>query len=446
MSKSKKSRGKKQKITRPINVDHIARIEGKAGIEIQHDGKKVKVSHVNVFEGPRYFEAITVGKPVEEATAVFPRVCSFCAAAHKITAVQAAEKAIGLTPSAQTVKLRELLYIGDYIESHALHLFLLVLPDFLGYPDAFTMSKDYSAVLSAGIALKDIGADIQTVIGSRYIHQENLLIGGFGKLPTKKSLEELAKRLNGLRTKSEQALESLVSYRNWPELEADRLHLALRPHDGTFSMLGDYVHATDGTKFKAEAYKMRINETVVPHSFAKHCHYNGQPFMTGALSRHHLFGGGMEGRAKELANLYVEFLDPANPMSNNFAQSIELVYYVHRALDIATDLSTSLKARERRIVPKISKAGTGVSITEAPRGLLAYTIGVDKQGRVKKADIITPTAMFLPVMEDDLRRLSNALLSEGEKDSKVIGPKLETVVRSYDPCVSCSVHVAQTVE
>ncbi len=442
MSASQKKKPSKT-ITRPISIDHIARIEGKAGIEVRHNGKKVEVSQVNVFEGPRYFEAITLGKPVEEATAVFPRVCSFCAAAHKITGVQAAERAIGLTPTDQTVKLRELLYIGDYIESHALHLFLLVLPDFLGYSDAFSMAKDYPAILSAGMALKDIGADIQTIIGSRYIHQENVLIGGFGKLPSKKNLETLRFRLLRLQNESEQALETLVSYRNWPEVDAERLHLALKPYDGSYTMFGNVVHASDGSNFKIDAYKMRIQESVVSHSFAKHSHYNEKPFMTGALSRYKIFGGGMLGRAKELAEMYIEYLDANNPMSNNFAQAIELVYFVNRAETMIYDLMKSLKPNEKRIKPVITKAGIGVSMTEAPRGMLAYTISIDKNGKVKGADIITPTAMFLPILEADLQRMTEGLLQQGEKNSKIIGHKLETIVRSYDPCVSCSVHVSK---
>jgi sulfhydrogenase subunit alpha len=443
VSTSKKKKSTTKKITRPISIDHIARIEGKAGIEVRHDGKNVQVSQVNIIEGPRYFEAITLGKSVEEATAVFPRVCSFCAAAHKITGVQAAEKAIGLHPTKQTVMLRELLYIGDYIESHALHLFLLALPDFLGYADAFSMAKDYPAILSAGLALKDIGADIQTIIGSRYIHQENVMMGGFGKLPTKKKLQDLDKRLRGLHNESEQALETLVSYRNWPEVDAPRLHLALEPHGDIYSMLGDVVHASDGTKFKVDAYKMRIRESVVAHSFAKHGYYNEQPFMTGALSRYALFGSRLYERAQELASMYVEYLDPSNPMSNNFAQAIEIVYYFQRAEYLINNLLSSYKPYEKRIVPHVTKAGTGVSITEAPRGLLAYTISVNKNGKVKGADIITPTAMFLPVLEDDLKRMSEGLLRQGIKDAKVIGPKLETIVRSYDPCVSCSVHISE---
>ncbi len=435
------SKTKKKTITSPISVDHIARIEGKAGIEVVLKGNKVSVAKVNIFEGPRHFEAITLGKPVEEAVAVFPRVCSFCAAAHKITGVEAAENAIGLKPSKQTVTLRELLYIGDIIESHALHLFLLALPDFLGFPDGFSMNKEHPDLLSAGMRLKDIGADIQTVLGSRYIHQENVLMGGFGKLPTKKQLEKLSDRLRALRNESEEALEHLVSFRHWPEVDAERTHLALEPYDGKYSMLGSTIHSTGGGKFKEDAYKMRISETVVPHSFAKHGSYNSEPFMTGALSRFTLFKDTMSGRAKDIAKMYENQLDPNNPMANNFAQAVELVYFVHRAEEIARNLVTSLKDEKRKKL-KISDGGTGVSVTEAPRGLLAYTVGVDKRGRISEADIITPTAMFLPIMEADLQRMTQGLLEQGVNDSKIIAEKLQTVVRSYDPCVSCSVHVS----
>ncbi len=162
--------------------------------------------------------------------------------------------------------------------------------------------------------------------------------------------------------------------------------------------------------------------------------------MTGAISRLTLFSGGMTGRAKELAQLYTEYLDPSNPLSNNFAQAIEIIYYIHKALDISNDLASGMNENERRIKPEYGHAGTGVSITEAPRGLLAYTIGVDKNGLVKNVDIITPTAMFLPLMEADLKKTTEGFLEHGI-DDKEIAHRLETIVRSYDPCVSCSVHV-----
>ena len=431
-----------KKIVHPINVDHIARIEGKAGIEVVFDGKKVDVVKVNIIEGPRFFEAIVKGKPIEEAVAVFPRVCSFCAAAHKITPVQAAETAIGITPTEQTQLLRELLYIGDYIQSHALHLYFLALPDFLGFPDAFSMGKKYRAVVNAGIALKDIGAELQTIIGSRSIHQENVLIGGFGKIPTKKSLESIYNKLNSLHNIAEEAVEQFVSFSPWSELDAERTHLALEPYDNTYSMFGNQVFSTDGDRFKASAYKVRIHESVVPYSFAKHSSYKEGPFMTGAISRYTLFGTGMDGRAKELAELYRDFLNPNNPLCNNFAQAIELVYFIRRSESILENLLDNLKPDEPRIKTDITKTSTGVSMTEAPRGLLVYALKVNKNGIVKSADIITPTAMFLPIMESDLQRLTENLIESGITDPTTIRQKLETVVRAFDPCVSCSVHVS----
>ncbi len=427
------------KIVQSIDIDHVARIEGKAGIEVHFDGADVKIAHVNIFEGPRFFEAITVGRPVEEAVAVFPRVCSFCAAAHKITAVLAAENALRIEPTEQTTKIRELCYLGDHIESHALHLFFLALPDFLGFPDAFSMGKVHKDLIKTAIALKDIGADIQTVIGSRYIHQENVLIGGFGRLPSRRNMEGLATRLKGLFNMAEDALEVLVSFPNWSEVEGERLHLALRPVGEEYGVFGDTVEATDGTKFKTHAYRMRIQELVIPHSFAKHSRYQDRTFVTGALSRVTLFGDLLSGRSKELVEMYSDFLDPNNPLANNFAQAVELVHWIRRAHTIAFDLAKSMRD-ESRVEYKLGKEQSGVAVTEAPRGMLAYTIRVDSKGVITKSDIITPTAMFLPVMEEDLKRLTAALLNVGTEKEE-IAQKLQTVVRSYDPCVSCSVHI-----
>ena len=164
--------------------------------------------------------------------------------------------------------------------------------------------------------------------------------------------------------------------------------------------------------------------------------------MTGALSRFTLFSDGLSKRAKLLARTYEEYLDAKNPLSNNLAQAIELIHYIHRAEVIADELASSIKPNERRVEIEITKAATGVCVTEAPRGLLAYTLKIGKNGVIRAANIITPTAMYLPMMEADLRRMVEGLLEQGITDSKTIAQKLETVVRSYDPCVSCSVHIA----
>lgn len=424
----------------PIKIDHVARIEGKAGIEVVIEDEKVKTINVNVFEGPRFFEAITIGKPIEEATAIYPRVCSFCAAAHKITALQAAEKALNVRPTKQTTQLRELMYLGDQIESHTLHLFLLALPDFLGYPDAFSMAKDHSDAVKTALELKDIGAKIQTILGSRFMHQENAIIGGFGKLPTKNSLEGIKSNLQTLLSNSELALELFKPYKLWSEVASKRTHLALKPTNA-YGILGEEVKATDGTSFSVEKYKEHIIEKVVPHSFAKHSLFKNKPFMTSALSRITLYQDLLFGRAKELAEANKEVLDPTNPLANNFAQAIELVYFMEKAFNLTDELIENLKESELKKKYKIKEPGIGVSISEAPRGLLAYTLEVDKNGLVKHADIITPTAMFLPQLEVDLKNETEAMMESGQNYGNVIEHRLQTIVRAYDPCVSCSVHV-----
>jgi sulfhydrogenase subunit alpha len=432
-----------KKLDFPIKIDHVARIEGKAGIEVFLEKNKLKEVNVRIFEGPRFFEAITLGKSIEEATAIFPRVCSFCAAAHKITALQAAEKALELTPSDQTKLLRELMYLGDQIESHTLHLFLLALPDFLGYPDAFTMSKDYPTAVKTALKLKDIGANIQKELGSRFMHQENAVIGGFGKLPSESTLKGLQRTLTSLQNDSELALNLFSDFDLWDEVTKERTHLALKPYGEDYTVLGEVIQATDGTEFADEEYRKHILEHVVSHSFAKHSLYKKKPFMTGAISRYTLFKEHLSDYAKELAQKVKKKLVPDNPLANNYAQAVELAYFIEHSRKIIDMILANYKPLAARIKPDYKKKGKGIAVSEAPRGLLAYTLAVDKNGKVQEADIITPTAMFLPLMEADLRRETESMLEQKVKDTKTISRKLETIVRSYDPCVSCSVHVTE---
>lgn len=429
------------KIDIPIKVDHVARIEGKAGIDVIIDKNKLKEIKVRIFEGPRFFEAITLGKPIAEATAIFPRVCSFCAAAHKITALYAAEEALALKVSKQTKQLRELMYLGDQIESHTLHLFLLALPDFLGFPDAFSMSKKHGEAVKIALELKDIGAEIQTLLGSRFMHQENAIIGGFGKLPSKTNLERIKNKLHNSMKDSELALELFTQFDLWPEVSSERMHLALRPYDKEYGVLGESIVASDSFEFPDKDYRKHIKEKIVSHSFAKHSLYKDKPFMTSALSRYVHFKDLLSGRAKELSKQYDAKIDASNPMSNNLAQAIELVYFIEKAKKLTENLISDLKEEQPKKVKKKIEEKIGVSVSEAPRGLLTYTLGVDKEGKVKSADIITPTAMFLPQLELDLKNEINHLLGQKKPNAAEITQKLETIVRAYDPCVSCSVHV-----
>ena len=422
----------------PITVDHIARVEGKGGIEIVMSDDGVKEVKLNIIEGPRFFEAITIGKKLKEALAVYPRICSFCSAAHKLTAVEAAEKAVGFTPREEIQDLRDIVYIGDMIESHALHLYLLVLPDYLGYSNPLSMLDRYRKEIEYAMALKNIGAKIMDYLASRPIHQENAVIGGFGKLPTKAQFEELKRKLKEALPMAEYTVELFSKLEQYKEVEdKEMVHMAVKPRNGVYGIFGDYVKVSDGFEFPVEDYQKHIVERVVEHSFAKHSFYRGKPFMVGAISRivnnaHLLYG-----RAKELYAQYKDLLRYDNCFANNFAQALELVYFIERAIDLIDDTLAKWPIKPRDEVEM--KDGRGVSLTEAPRGILAYTIEV-RDGRVAYADIITPTAMNLAIMERHVRMMAEKHYNDDPEKLKLLS---EMTVRAYDPCISCSVHVVK---
>ncbi|AHL22062.1 NADPH-dependent hydrogenase/sulfhydrogenase 1 subunit alpha [Thermococcus nautili] len=421
----------------PITVDHIARVEGKGGVEIVIGDDGVREVKLNIIEGPRFFEAITIGKKLDEALAVYPRICSFCSAAHKLTAVEAAEKAIGFTPREEIQALREVLYIGDMIESHALHLYLLVLPDYLGYSGPLHMVDKYKKEIGIALDLKNLGSWMMDELGARAIHQENVVLGGFGKLPSRETLERMKERLKEALPKAEYTFELFTKLEQYEEVEGPITHLAVKPRNDVYGIYGDYIKASDGNEFPSESYKEHIKEFVVEHSFAKHSHYHGKPFMVGAISRVVNNWKLLYGRAKELYDAHKELLRPTNPFANNLAQALELVYFIERGIDLLDEALAKWPIRPRDEVTV--KDGFGVSTTEAPRGILVYALEV-KDGKVAYADIITPTAFNLAMMEEHVRMMAEKHYNDDPERIKFL---TEMVVRAYDPCISCSVHVAK---
>ncbi|MEA2055099.1 MAG: Ni/Fe hydrogenase subunit alpha [Candidatus Thermoplasmatota archaeon] len=425
------------KITKEIRIDHLARIEGKAGIEVEMGDEGVDVK-LNVTEGPRFFEVITRNKNYNDAVAIFPRICSFCCTPHKLTPIEAVEQALNIQPSEQTKKLRDLLYIGNIIESHALHLYLLVIPDYLGYPDAFTVARKGGGLVKDGIFLKDVGAEVQTAIGSRSIHPENAIVGGFGKIPSKERVEKIGHMAEEGMKKAVRAVEFFAEYENPEYANNERRHLSIKPHNG-YGVYGREIISSDSKSFGVEEYRKNLYEEVVPYSFAKRGKFMGEPYMVGALSRvinnSHL----ITGEAKELMNKYREFIPPQNCFANNFAQALEMVYFLERTKELASELKD---AKEERIAEPEKTSGEGYAVTEAPRGLLVYYINIENN-MVRDADVITPTAMFLPMMEVDIAAMADGLWKDGCRDENLIGKKVEMVARSYDPCISCSVHVTR---
>ena len=421
------------KIEREIKVDHLARIEGKAGVIVEI-GEDIKAK-IKVTEGPRFFELITKGKKYDDAVAICPRICSFCSIPHKLTPIEAVENALGIEVSEQTKLLRNILYFANMVESHALHLYLFAIPDYLGYPDAFSMAKEHLELVKNGLELKDFGAKVQSLIGSREIHPENAIVGGFGKIPSKNDVEKVKEMAKEVIKKAVATVDFFAEYEYPSYINYERNHLSIKPYEG-YGVYGNEIVASDGFSFNVSYYKENIKEEVVPYSFAKRGKYKDKPFMVGALSRLTNNHALLDGEAKELLNNYKQFLNPSNCFANNFAQAIEMVYFIEKIAELAENY----EGKDESKAEAEKKSGKGYAVTEAPRGLLIYEVEIEDE-IVKYMNVITPTAMFLPMMEVDVVNMAKGMWENGYKDIDLIGKKVEMVIRAYDPCISCSVHV-----
>lgn len=418
-----------------IIIDHICRVEGSGGITVNiKDRKNIEV-HSDIFEGLRLLEAIVLGKSYVEVTPILSRICAICSAVHTVCSLMAIEDAFKINVTHQTKLLRELLVLGGNIESHALHLFCLVLPDFLGYPNAIAMAEKYSKEVKIGLELKKLGNTIQEVIGGRAIHPVNATLGGFGKVPDEEKLNYLKEQLKkGL----EQSLSAMNLIYN---LELPNLYVSpnifvslLLEHK--YSLFGDKIILSTGDIKDVSMYKEVCKEIIVPYSHAKQSLFKDKPFMVGALARIVLNGNKLSEESKKIKEKLKFTSSPDNALQNNFAQAVELVYSIERTIEIIDELLNTGMKQEKPLKFKV-KSGTGTSAVEAPRGTLYHSYSFDEKGRVINADVITPTAQNLANIEKDIHAAVENLINEPNES---LIPKIEMIVRAYDPCISCSVH------
>jgi len=425
-------------MSKEIVVEHLTRIEGHGGIEVTVEGGKVKDLKMNIFEGPRFFEAIIEGVKYDKVPDVMRRICAICTAAHNLASIRAIEKAFKVEVTPQTKLLRDLLIHGEMVESHALHVFMLALPDYLGYPDAISMVDKYAKEVKAALQLKKAGNMVHNTLGGREVHGMNERIGGFPTIPKEEDLLKIRKAMEGSKATAELAVKLFTSLDIPDFARSDNILMALDPGK-KFGYIGDYVLISNGERRKVEEYKELTNEKVVKHSHAKHSSYKDSPFMVGALPRVLLCKDKLYGKAKELFKEYEDKLDARNSLNNNLAQAIELVHSVDRCIeDIDELLSNGLKKEEPvEIEPRKS---SGVGAVEAPRGILYHDYSFDEKGCITKANVITPTAMNCANIEKDFRVAVGRLVTERKKNLEA---PLELIARAYDPCISCAVHLVK---
>lgn len=412
-----------------IEIEAFTRVEGNGGAEIIIENGDVKEVRVKIFEGPRFFELLTLGRNYWDVPDLEARICAICYLTHSVASVRGIERALNVRPTKEIELLRELGLLGELMESHALHLYLLVAPDLFGYPDALRMASKHGEIVKEGITLKAFGNHIRELIGGREIHGINIKPGGFGRYPTPEELERVEKQSEALIRFARRAVGIFASQE--PFGARVKYHVATDDY-----LVGEKLIASDGDSFD---YREKIEERSLPYSFAKQSLYKGEIFMVGALPRLMLKSEKLTPMAKKLFEDHRELLEQGYVSLNNLAQAIELVYALERAKEITGELLDMGISGEN--VPVEVQEGEGIGYVEAPRGVLVHHYRIDGKGNIAYSNIITPTAFNHAMME-------LSLYDEAKRNYGVLGEssfiqRLEETVRAFDPCISCSVHVVK---
>ncbi|MCV2393212.1 Ni/Fe hydrogenase subunit alpha [Actinotalea sp. M2MS4P-6] len=417
--------------TQTLQVGMLARVEGEGGLHVEIRDGHVTDVELRIFEPPRFYEAFLRGRAFTEPPDITARICGICPVAYQFSSCMAIEDVCGVTVPEHIGAMRRLLYCGEWIESHALHMYLLHAPDFLGYPGAIEMAADHPDVVARGLRLKKTGNDLMDLVGGRSVHPINVKVGGFYHRPK-------AAELHAFRPALEQALEDavatvrLVSTFDFPDLEQTVPYLSLRPSTGYPIEAGDVV-TTLGDVWPVRDFREHLAELHVPHSTALHSTLDGEPYVVGPLARYTLNHDRLSPLAKELA--HEAGLGPTcrNPFRSLVVRAVELVEAIVEALRIIDAWVDGVSAS----VPVEPRAGMGFGATEAPRGVLFHRYALDDDGTILDAQIMPPTAQNQPSIEADLRELAERWVAVGDHD---LTHRCEQAIRNYDPCISCSVH------
>jgi sulfhydrogenase subunit alpha len=422
----------KVKKSRTIKVDYLARVEGEGGMYIKINNNKVEDIKLNIFEPPRFFEALLQGRNYSEAPDITSRICGICPIAYQLGAAQAMERAFGIKIDPKIRDIRRLIYCGEWIESHILHIYMLHAPDFLGYEDSISMAKDFPEVVKKGLKLKKIGNSLMSVVGGREIHAVNIKVGGLYKIPSKKSLKALVEDLKWAR---ESALETIkwVSKFDFPDFEREYTFVSMT-HPSEYPITEGNIISNKGLNIDISEFNNHFEEEHVKHSNALHCVMKDQGiYFVGPMARYNLNFEKLSKFTKDVAFDIGVGEKCNNPYKSIIIRSLEVLYAFDEALKI-------IEEYEEPEYPDI-KFDTCEAIaygcTEAPRGICYHEYSIDKNGIIKKAKIIPPTSQNQKTIEEDLYHYVSKYTSLS--DSK-LRHQCEQAIRNYDPCISCATH------
>jgi sulfhydrogenase subunit alpha len=417
--------------TRTLSVGTLTRVEGEGALHVALKDGALQRVELNIYEPPRFFEAFLRGRAHTEPPDLTARICGICPVAYQVSACNAIEDACGVRPDPELVELRRLLYCGEWIHSHALHIYLLHAPDFLGYPDIVSMARDHRDAVERGLALKKAGNRLMEFIGGRAIHPVNLRLGGFYSVPTKADLAPMAEEL---RTALDHALETVrwASQFDFPDFDVDHEMLALT-QPGRYPIEDGVIARSGGAPFAVSEFTDHVAETQVPYSTALHATLDGGRHLTGPLARYCLNSAALSPIAREAAAAAGLGAECRNPFRGIVVRSVEVVYAIEEALRIID----AYERPSRPFVDVAPRPGVGHGVSEAPRGLLYHRYRIGANGLIEAATIIPPTSQNQGAIEADLADTVSANLT---RDDAALTMLCEKLIRSYDPCISCSTH------
>ncbi len=418
--------------SRKIKVDYLARVEGEGGLLVKVKGDRVTDVEFNIFEPPRFFEAFLRGRRYYEAPDITARICGICPVAYQMSSSHAMEMACGVKVEGPLRELRRLLYCGEWIESHVLHIFMLHAPDFLGYQDAILMAKDHPEVVERALKLKKIGNDLMILLGGREIHPVSPRVGGFYKVPTKARLQEM---VEPLKWALDVAMESIAwtATLPFPDLERDYEFVSLR-HPKEYPLCEGHVVSSKGIDIEIKDFLDTFEEHHVEHSTSLQASVIGRDdYLAGPAARYSNNFDRLPGSIQDAARKAGLGETCENPFKSIVVRAVETAFACHEALRIIEHYEMP----DKPFVETTPKEATGHGCTEAPRGLLYHRYRIDGEGIIQDARIIPPTSQNQRAVERDLRLFV-------EKNLHLTQDKLtwqcEQVVRNYDPCISCSCH------
>jgi len=416
-----------------IEIPALARVEGEGALYIRLKDGKINDIELNIYEPPRFFEGFLQGRFLQEVPDITARICGICPVAYQMSSVQALEKALRVNITSEVRALRRLLYDAEYIESHALHIYMLQGPDLLGHKSVLSLAEVAPEVVKKALRLKKIGNDLLRAIGGRSVHPVNTCVGGFYRWPRIAAIKALKEDLLwGLEAAKETVRWAATL--EYPEIEINDYEFVALTHPNEYAILEGEVLSSRGIKIPVDQFEKRYLEKHVKRSNALHSHtIDGTPYITGPLARLNLNYHQLGKEASEiLAEIDID-LPINNPYKALIARAVELVEVYAEAIRLVEAYNPQGQSH----IEIMLREGEGAAASEAPRGLLYHRYVVNENGTINHAHIVPPTAQNLARIEADLWAIAPQVINLPQEAATLA---CEHLVRSYDPCISCATH------